>query len=680
MSGCKALHKTGGMEDYKKEGVQYGVIRGLFLGRWWDFYIRGRSFADGKFWQEAENDLRQALATRMKDARRARTYGAHFIQYFGNRELGIALFKQGRMEEAIPYLWKSLEDVPTEKAEFYLRLCYRDLSKTDVDNENPEISLDAYRTITNDSDLTFSGTVKDNYFVDRLTINGSEIRPILGKTQSLFKHFTRLEPGENTFEIIATDAFGNSSLPKHVRVTLDREAPVISIKKATLEKVALSVINENEVRIENEKLENVNVLTSQASNIFEFAPINPEKALYVEFTDAANNSNGIRIQPEDLTISQSGKRRDHINDKFQRSPILLASSKLSKGLLSFDKSTADILQPKIEIQKLENLKNVYQDYVIISGRIRGTFKDFQINNQTKIREASNVRFSFKHDLELGKKNVIILKVSDRKGNPCEDCTKKFEITRHPGPEEIRDFRAATVLCPLAKEGGDREVSKNLLWDLLLELKQNGRFKILAADEEIQRVVEKERHLGEEGWIDRTSAAKFGKALNAEYSIACTIRPTQDDVEIYARLIDVETKETLASCDVYEYSENAKDFESAYYRFVEELGQNFPVVGDKIEQSFEEGAWGNFIKSLTVFSKEGKFVLEMGRDANVKEGMKFVAYNRDDPLIDFETGEILVNGKVNKVGELVAKIVTENATHLEPTQRIKIAKARYVVSK
>ena len=57
--------------------------------------MRGRSFADGKYWQEAESDLREALAVRTQDARRARTYGAHFIQYFGNRELGVVLYKQG---------------------------------------------------------------------------------------------------------------------------------------------------------------------------------------------------------------------------------------------------------------------------------------------------------------------------------------------------------------------------------------------------------------------------------------------------------------------------------------------------------------------------------------------------------------------------------------------------------
>ena len=214
----------------------------------------------------------------------------------------------------------------------------------------------------------------------------------------------------------------------------------------------------------------------------------------------------------------------------------------------------------------------------------------------------------------------------------------------------------------------------------LKLQNNGRFRLSAIDTEAQAIVDKEFALGHKGWIDASTAARFGKKMKAEYSIASIIRPTRNDVEIYARLIDAKTNAVLAICDVYEYSEDGKDFESAYSRFVDELGQNFPVVGGEIRNPIGEKNRGEFIRRLNIFSKQDNIILGMGKDANIKEGMKFVAYSRDDPLVDIETGKILVEGKVNKVGELFARIVRQEFTHLEPLGRMKTSSAKYVVSK
>lgn len=95
LPGCVSPWETD-LTKYKIGDVQYGVTRGTFRGRWWNYYERGRSFADGGFWLEAEHDLRRALDVRTFDKRRSRTYGLHYIQYFGNRELGVVLYRQGR--------------------------------------------------------------------------------------------------------------------------------------------------------------------------------------------------------------------------------------------------------------------------------------------------------------------------------------------------------------------------------------------------------------------------------------------------------------------------------------------------------------------------------------------------------------------------------------------------------
>ena len=802
LPSCKTVVQLKGEEHYKRDGIQYGVTRGLFLGRWWDFYERGRSFADGKFWKEAEADLRQAVAIRTRDDRRARTYGAHFIQYFVNRELGVVLFrqaeelydhgmelhKQGRttesdrkleeskrkIKQAIDYLERSVirdelsdNDTLTDKATYYLRLCYRRFAKYYQDRHVPIIHLERVPdSVTNRERIELVGWVEDDNYVDSLRINSQKIRLKYVEDKFYFNSTVPLVVGTNEFELTAVDTAGNAGEKRVFTVVSDRDPPAISIVEATDESVLLSVINEVEVHLENESLENVHVLGEISENVFRFTPVNPAEAVYIEFIDIANNRNGIRIRPEELDVSKHKFKKNN-NEERSRFPILLASTSIpERGLFSdlqtapfsvervdfgaingaikkdsFERNTGEMfdvptsplrfecvvddgrtaneflitnafqpresLQPQdpigqhdksvvhqkeksvgsippsqIIVQELENLENVYQEYLIISGRIKGGFKDFKINGQIKIKNGTDVRFSFKEKLSLDEENEIVLEISEcvSKGQQ-EDCKKTFKVTRHPTPEEIREFRAAAVVCPLAKDGGDRELTDSLLAEMRIAMMKNRRFQISAVSEETKRIADKEFQLKEEGWIDAATAARFGKRLKADYSVACTVRPTKDDVEIFGRLIDTKTQTTLANCDVYEYAEDAKDFKSAYIRFIEELGQSFPVVVNKINDLRGEKRRGGTIKNLTLFSKGSDIILQMGKDANIKEGMRFVAYYRDDPLTDSETGGILVQGKVNKVGELFAKRVRQNFTHLKPITRMAdVEKAKYVVSK
>lgn len=103
------------------EGKTYGVTREPFRERWWQYCERGVSWANGGFWAEAEADLRQCLALRRTDARRARTYGMHFVQCFAHRELGAVLIELGRLDEAQAELETSMAQEPSAKAEFLLR-------------------------------------------------------------------------------------------------------------------------------------------------------------------------------------------------------------------------------------------------------------------------------------------------------------------------------------------------------------------------------------------------------------------------------------------------------------------------------------------------------------------------------------------------------------------------------
>jgi len=96
------------------------VTRAPFRGRWWQYYERGVSWSLGGFSREAEQDLRACLRLRGTDARRARTYGLHFVQCFAHRELGAVLFERGELDEAEREVLASLAQEPSAKAEYLL--------------------------------------------------------------------------------------------------------------------------------------------------------------------------------------------------------------------------------------------------------------------------------------------------------------------------------------------------------------------------------------------------------------------------------------------------------------------------------------------------------------------------------------------------------------------------------
>jgi len=115
---CQSFHDV----SMEKEGTRYGLTEGTFKGRWWHHYERALSFAEGKFWKEAESDLKEAIRQRYDCKKRAKAYSGRFIEYFPHRELGIVYYHQGRLKEAARELRISLATERSPGAEIYLDL------------------------------------------------------------------------------------------------------------------------------------------------------------------------------------------------------------------------------------------------------------------------------------------------------------------------------------------------------------------------------------------------------------------------------------------------------------------------------------------------------------------------------------------------------------------------------
>ncbi len=113
-----------------KDGKRYGVVEGNFREEWYSYQERADSYMAGECYEAALADYKRAIELREGidrhadipgcDKRRARAYGMHFIDWFGHRGKGAALYHLGRIDKAIEELELSLQCTESSQAQYYL--------------------------------------------------------------------------------------------------------------------------------------------------------------------------------------------------------------------------------------------------------------------------------------------------------------------------------------------------------------------------------------------------------------------------------------------------------------------------------------------------------------------------------------------------------------------------------
>lgn len=242
LSGCITVG-TPARPEYQKNGVQYGVTKGLFRGRWWNYYERGRSYADGAFWEEAERDFRVAMMQRERDQLWTRTYGIHFLpEYFPHRELGVVLYEQGRFEEAFRELELSLTQRRSARAVYYLQEARRDyVLAGGLDAAAPTVEAAVERDTgpLGASRFVLKGIAQDDTFVSELYVNGKPV-DLLAQPQGESAGFTgRSVPfsaeidvaaGSNALAVRVVDILGKEQT-RTIEAQADLDGPVIAFAR-----------------------------------------------------------------------------------------------------------------------------------------------------------------------------------------------------------------------------------------------------------------------------------------------------------------------------------------------------------------------------------------------------------------------------------------------------------------
>ncbi|MEW5802644.1 MAG: hypothetical protein AB1847_11145 [bacterium] len=615
-----------------KDGKKYGRIEGIWGGNFWNFYERGLSYAEGEFWPLAITDFQQAVRLKGRDQRRIRTYGLHILDdYFPHREMGIAYYFSQDYQKAIQELSISLECYPSAKAKYYMnRAREASLRLSRHDTASPVVLITSHRDhqVVGGFEATIEGTAEDDYFVEKIAINGVPFLCELSQKNMPFKTIVALQQGSNEIRVAARDLLGKESV-KILHLLADRQAPVLSIDD-------LSIIqksgNEGQKGSERQKDSHEQFLSREIHLEGYVDDLCGVKTFQIEHQPVAlETEKGGRFHfntllPESLEAlafvaeDQAGNRvegqiklKDFLSAHSSSSRLLQVASLRMAGLAAQNNDTQP---PTLRIDTPKGDLTVEWETLFISGEVQdaGGIRDLLIDDESILpREGRMIYFNHLLKLKEGK-NSIIIKAIDTAGN---EKIKTIEVERTVHPVRQIASRMSVAICPLSYRGEDNQ-KRGLMTDLLTNAFEKQERFLMVDRQRIDRIV---RQLEEQGDTD-FSPQEVGKLVSAESVLAGRIYEDKGFVEIVARLVDTETSVILDSEDVYGEG-GLRSIRILLNGLALKFKQSFPLVEGEIME------------------KDGRNILvDIGREKNIKEYTKFIIFREGKSSNDPITQKIL----------------------------------------
>ncbi len=617
MWSCKTQIKR---KPIEKHGNIYGQIDGPFLHKWWHYYKRALSFADGQFWEQAELDLFEAISRRKEDKRRARTYGMHFIDYFPQRELGVIYYHQEKIEKAIKRLEFSLTTQESAKAKVYLNRARRQwIEQNKLDSQVPIIKIKSpeQNMLTKSLSIEISGEVSDDTFVNNISINNKPLSIDLSQKKMSFQSNVNLKNGINVITVSAADLTGKESFA-HITIKVDLVGPVVSLTSPIIvgpsgqDAVLIDGLALDKSGLEKIMFENGETFSCQKRQEFEIKKtisiLKGQKKIGVHVYDLAGN----------MTYAQ----------------IDLVSEKEISQRIS--PKTGDNTPPTLTFRNQEENRVTYLKQALIEGHTSDDsgVKQLYINGEQILALPSqNVYFSQIIALEKNQ-NIINVQSIDTSENKQ---SKNYIIHRQGLKIEQTASRWRIAVNELNRNviGEDQQKSHGIEDLITLYMQKRGRFSAIDR-RELQKVLE-EIKLSQSGLVDKDTALEAGQLLAADCMLLGSVLERENSLEVYARLVDTETAEVLTSADVYG--------ENVTIGGLRELGQGIEIkLSDQLP----------VVQGKVVKVDGNSIIINFGKDKQVKNGMETIIFTIGEPVIDPDSRMVL-GLDVNELG--LARIVS-----------------------
>ena len=566
-----------------------------FRGRWWSFYERGSTRLQAGAWEEAATDFRAAAAVRGRDQHWARTYGLHLLRdYFPNRDLGIALYRQGRVDEAIGILEKSLEMTFTGAGAYFLDQARRDrVLVGNLDGAPPviEVLAPGLETTVGDLGVKVTAAISDDTYVSIVTINGLPASPRVSSPRHEVEQFVSLHPGANTIRLEATDISGKITR-RDIALSADHDGPAIRLDEpiqlpGVISGLARDGSGVTQVMVGDQEA----TLTAEPGGLYRFWASVGTDSLTRPLQCAAEDVHGNKTI---LAVPGIGEN-------------LALAANISPG--AFPSAFAELLvlanpfegvaghpapDSVIEFNHVPDLR-VYVDSIRVQVAVSsaGTDDKFHLLVGPEAPSASNAialipgstRQVVSRRVSLADgENTITARLARPDGEAAQSTLR---VTRLTPPYELPEYRlSAALLFPVWLENSsvDPAVSGNVYRNF--EKAMDSRFTVLDRQEAFQNLLV-ERQVSSANLASAESRLQLGELLNAEVLIEGKIRMIDDQIiGISADIINSETSAKRAMIDV---AGPAANHEALATELAELLKQAYPRVPGYVLKTLDDRA-------------------------------------------------------------------------------------------
>jgi TolB-like protein len=210
-------------------------------------------------------------------------------------------------------------------------------------------------------------------------------------------------------------------------------------------------------------------------------------------------------------------------------------------------------------------------------------------------------------------------------------------------------RMGVAVMPFENKGASRDLGEIVLDKMITVLWNQQRFKVMERAQ-LDKILA-EQSLGASGVVDAATAAQIGKGIGVDAIIIGSVAAAPSGaISIDARVIDTESATIIVAQDAYSGSSDAQSVKNAVENLARKIAESLPLVEGYVIRIDGE-----------------KIMLDQGRTAGLKRGMKCVVYKEGDVVKHPITGEIL-GRDTQELGEI---IVTEDYDKYSEAKALKI---------
>jgi len=231
---------------------------------------------------------------------------------------------------------------------------------------------------------------------------------------------------------------------------------------------------------------------------------------------------------------------------------------------------------------------------------------------------------------IGKANLLIV-------------TKKYD----PNTSTQVGSRLAVAVLPFDSDKQSAQYKNAVTNEMINELVRLRRFKVIERSA-IDKIVS-EQKMQASGFVDDKSAVTLGKIAGADALVIGTVTITGGVIKISARLVDVETAETLIAEDAIAENISQEAIDAAIANVATMVYNELPIIeGDIIKVDVDE------------------LYIDIGGLNGVKKGSKCVVFRQGESIKHPISGEIL-GKKVTRLGEIIVIQVQEKFATVKPIE-------------